>query len=53
MCKQQALDADQKATQYIHFTIKLDKGGQTGMYFIIEEPKESVLYFIQGTVRVL
>ena len=51
--KQQALDADPKAIQQINFTGSLDRAGQTAMYFIIEEAKETILDFSQGTARVL
>ena len=53
LSKQQALDADPKAMQQIYFTGNLDSGSQTAMYFIIEEVKETILDFSQGTVRVL
>ena len=51
--KQQALVADSKAIQQINFTANLDQAGQTTMYFITEEAKETVLDFSHGTVRVL
>ena len=51
--KQQALDADPKAIQQIDFTANLDRAGNTRIYFILEEAKETVLYFSQGTVNVL
>ena len=51
--KQKALDADPKATQQINFTGNLIQGGQTAIFFIIEEAKETILDFSQGTVRVL
>ena len=47
------LDADPKAIQQINFTANLDWRGQTAMYFITDEAKETVLDFSQGTVRVL
>ena len=50
--KQQGLDADPKAIQQINFTAKLGRAGQMTKYFIIEEAKETVLIFSQGTVRV-
>ena len=53
LSKQQALDADPRATQYINFTAKLDKAGYTRIYFILEEAKETVLDFSQETVKVL
>ena len=51
--KQQALDADPKAIQQISFTVNLDRPGNTRIYFILEEVKETVLDFSQGTVKVL
>ena len=53
MSKQQAQDADPKAIQQIIFTANLDRDGNTRFYFIIEEGKETVLEFSQGTVKVL
>ena len=51
--KQQAFDADPRAIQQINFTANLDRAGNTTMLFIIEQAKETVLDFSQGTVRVL
>ena len=53
LCKQQALDADPKANQQISFTANLDTAGNTRIYFILVEAKETVLDFSQGTVKVL
>ena len=53
LSKKQALDADPKAIQQINFTANLDRAGNTTMFFIIEEAKETVLDFSQGTVKVL
>ena len=53
LSKQQALDADPRAIQQINFTANLDRNGNTTMFFIIEEAKETVLKFSQGTVEVL
>ena len=50
LSKQQALDADPRAIQQINFTANLDRAGNTTMFFIIEEAKETVLDFSQGTV---
>ena len=52
LSKQQALDADLKAIQQINFT-NLDRAGNTRVYFILEEAKETVLDLSQGTVKVL
>ena len=51
--KQQVLDADPRAIQQINFTANLDRAGNTTMFFIIEEAKETVFEFSQGTVKVL
>ena len=51
--KQQALDADPRAIQQINFTANLDRDGNTRVYFILEETKETILDFSQGTVKVL
>ena len=48
--KQQALDADLKRIQQINFTGNLEN--QSTIFFIIEEAKETVLDFSQGTVKV-
>ena len=45
LSKQQALDADPRAIQQINFTANLDRAGNTIMFFIIEEAKETVLDF--------
>ena len=52
LSKQQELDADPRAIQQINFTANLDRAGNTTMFFIIEEAKETVLDFSQGTVKV-
>ena len=51
--KRQALDADPKAIQQINFTANLDQNGNTAMFFIIEEAKETILDISQRTVKVL
>ena len=51
--KQQALDADPRAIQQINSTANLDRDGNTTMFFIIKEAKETILDFSQGTVKVL
>ena len=53
LSKQQALDADPKAIQKINFTTNLDRAGNTRFYFIVEEAKEIVFEFSQGTVKLL
>ena len=56
LSKQQALDADPKTIQQINFTGNLNRGQyvneNTSMFFIIEETKETILDFSQGTVKV-
>ena len=53
LSKQQALDADLRAIQQINFTANLDRAGNTRVYFILEEAKETIIDFSQGTVKVL
>ena len=53
LSKQQVLDADPRAIQQINFRTNLDRDGNTTMIFIIEEAKETVLDFLQRTVKVL
>ena len=53
LSKPPALDADPRAIQQINFTVNLDRARNTTMSFIIEEAKETVLDFSQGTVKVL
>ena len=53
LSKQQALDADPRAIQQINFAANLDRAGNTRVYFILEEAKETILDFSQGTVKVL
>ena len=50
--KQQVFDADSRAIQQINFAANLDRAGNTTMLFIIKEAKETVLDFLQGTVKV-
>ena len=52
LSKQEALDADPRAIQQINFTANLDRAGNTRVYFILEEAKETILDFSQGTVKV-
>ena len=53
LSKQQALDADPRAIQQINFTANLGRAGNTRVYFILEEAKETILDFSQGAVKVL
>ena len=53
LSNQQALDADPRAIQQINFTANLDRAGNPRVYSILEEAKETILDFSQGTVKVL
>ena len=53
LSRQNELDADPRAIQQINFTANLDRAGNTTIFFIIEEAKETVFEFSQGTVEVL
>ena len=53
LSKQQALDANPRIIQHINFTANLDRTGNTKIYLILEEAKETRLDFSQGTVTVL
>ena len=53
LSKQQALNADPRAIKQINFTANLDRAANTRIYFILEEAKETILNFAQGTVKVL
>ena len=52
LSKQQALYADPKAIQQINITGNLNRLAQT-TFLIIEEAKQAILDFSQGTVKVL
>ena len=51
LSQQKALD--RKATQQINFTANLDRAENTRIYLILEEEKENIFEFSQGTVKVL
>ena len=53
LSKQEALNADPRAMQQVNFTANLDRAGNTGIYFILEEAKETILDFSQGAVKFL
>ena len=53
LSEQQALDADPRAIQQINFTANLDRAGNTRIYFILEEAKQTILDFSQRAVKVL
>ena len=52
LSKQQALHADPRAIQQINFTTNLEEDN-TRIYFILEEAKETISNFAQGTVKVM
>ena len=45
LSKQQILDADPKATQFLNFTGNLERAENTIFFFIIKEVKEKILHF--------
>ena len=53
LSKQRAFDADPRAIQQVNFRANLDSAGNTRFYFILEEAKETIFEFLQGTVKVL
>ena len=53
LSKQQALDAYPRAIQQINITANLDRAENTRFCFILEEVKEAIFEFSQGTVKVL
>ena len=53
LSKQQALDADPRKIQQINFTANLDRAGNTTMFFIIEQKKETIFEFSQGILKIL
>ena len=53
LSKLQGLDADPGAIQQINFTANLDRADNTRIFFILDEAKETISNFSQGTVKVL
>ena len=53
LSRQNELDTDPRAIQQINFTANLDRAGNTTIFIIIEEAKETIFKFSQGTVKVL
>ena len=45
LSRQNELDADPRAIQQINFTANLDRAGNTTMFFIVEEAKETIFEF--------
>ena len=52
LSKQEVLDVDPKAIQQINFTANSNRAN-TRFYLILEEAKETVFEFSQGTIKVL
>ena len=52
LSKQQVLDVDPRKIQQINFTADLDRDGNITMFFIIEQEKETIFEFSQGTVKI-
>ena len=60
LSRQNELDTDPRVINLlsinyyqINFTANLDRAGNTTIFFIIEEAKETIFKFSQGTVKVL
>ena len=53
LSKRQALNPDPKAIQQINSTANLYRAENTRIFFILEDAKEILLDFSQGTVKVL
>ena len=53
LSRQNELDPDPRSIQQINFTADLDRAENTTIFLIIEEAKETVFEFSQGTVKVL
>ena len=48
LSKQQILDSDPRGVEQIDFTANLDRAGNTRIYFILKEAKETKLDFSRG-----
>ena len=48
LSRQNELDADPRAIQQINFTANLDRAGNTTIFFIIEEAKETITLFTRN-----
>ena len=53
LSKQQELDSDPRKIQQINFTGNLNRDGNTTIFFITEQEKETIFEFSQGTVQIL
>ena len=51
LSEQQALETDPKTIQHIYFSENLNRDGNTAIFFFIEEVKEKILDFSQGTTQ--
>ena len=51
LCRPNELDP--RAIQQINITANLDRAGNTTIFFIIQEAKETIFEFSEGTVKVL
>ena len=52
LSKQQVPDVDPRAIHQIKFTGNLQRAGNTTMFFILKEAKETILDFSQGAAKV-
>ena len=52
LSKQRELDADPRKIQQINFTANLDRAENTTIFFIIEQEKETIFEFSEGTVKI-
>ena len=48
---EQTLDADPRAIQQINFTANLNRAGNTTLFFIIKEAKETVLRLLTRSCK--
>ena len=53
LSKQQVLEEDPRRIQQINFTANLDRAGNMTIFFIIEQEKETIFEFSEGTVKIL
>ena len=53
LSKEQALDVDPKSIQQNNFTANLFRVGNTRIFFILKQAKETVLDYSQETVKFL
>ena len=52
LSKQQVPDVDPRAIHQIEFTGNLQRAGNTTMFFILKEAKETILDFSEGAAKV-